>query len=154
MKKLNLVFSVILIAVSVFFFFYADTFKTLPGQVEIGPGAFPKAVCAALVVCGLLLIFQECRKESTERADLFSKKLLTGLAAAAAYFLLLKPLGFVLDSIWAVFVMMLLLLNEPLKKALPLLASVSILTPVVLYAIFGVFLKVPLPGGPLSAFLG
>lgn len=42
MKKLNIVFSVVLIAVAAFFFFYADTFKTLPGQTEIGPGASPR----------------------------------------------------------------------------------------------------------------
>lgn len=154
MKKLNIVFSIILMAVSGFFFFYADTFKTLPGQTEIGPGAFPKAVCVALLICGVLLIVQECKKGNTEKADLFNGKLLIGIVAAAAYFFLLKPLGFVLDSIWVVFVMMLLLLNEPLKKALPLLVSVSVLTPLVLYAVFGMFLKVPLPTGVLSAVLG
>lgn len=139
MKKLNIVFSVVLIAVAAFFFFYADTFKMLPGQTEIGPGAFPKAVCVGLAVCGVLLIIQELR--------LFT-------AAAVAYFVLLKILGFVLDSIWVVFVMMALLLNEPFKKAWPLMLAVSILAPVVLYAIFGMFLKVPLPNGILSGLLG
>ena len=147
MKKLNIVFSVVLIAVAAFFFFYADTFKMLPGQTEIGPGAFPKAVCVGLAVCGILLIIQELRKDGSEKAELFSKKLLIGIAAAVAYFVLLKILGFVLDSIWVVFVMMALLLNEPFKKA-------SILAPVVLYAIFGMFLKVPLPNGILSGLLG
>lgn len=116
MKKLNIVFSVVLIAVAAFFFFYADTFKMLPGQTEIGPGAFPKAVCVGLAVCGVLLIIQELRKDGSEKAELFSKKLLIGIAAVA-YFVLLKILGFVLDSIWVVFVMMALLLNEPFKKA-------------------------------------
>ena len=115
MKKLNIVFSVVLIAVAAFFFFYADTFKMLPGQTEIGPGAFPKAVCVGLA--GVLLIIQELRKGGSEKAELFSKKLLIGIAAAVVYFVLLKILGFVLDSIWVVFVMMALLLNEPFKKA-------------------------------------
>ena len=115
MKKLNIVFSVVLIAVAAFFFFYADTFKMLPGQTEIGPGAFPKAVCVGLAVCGVLLIIQELRKDGSEKAELFSKKLLIGIAAAVA---------------------------------------VSILAPVVLYAIFGMFLKVPLPNGILSGLLG
>ena len=82
MKKLNIVFSVVLIAVAAFFFFYADTFKMLPGQTEIGPGAFPKAVCVGLAVCGILLIIQELRKDGSEKAELFSKKLLIGIAAA------------------------------------------------------------------------
>ena len=115
MKKLNIVFSVVLIAVAAFFFFYADTFKMLPGQTEIGPGAFPKAVCVGLAVCGVLLIIQELRKGGSEKAELFSKKLLIGIAAAVVYFVLLKILGFVLDSIWVVFVMMALLLNAPFR---------------------------------------
>ena len=82
MKKLNIVFSVVLIAVAAFFFFYADTFKMLPGQTEIGPGAFPKAVCVGPAVCGVLLIIQELRKGGSEKAELFSKKLLIGIAAA------------------------------------------------------------------------
>lgn len=126
----------------------------LPGQTEIGSGAFPKAVCVGLAVCGVLLIIQELRKGGSEKAELFSKKLLIGIAAAVAYFVLLKILGFVLDSIWVVFVMMALLLNEPFKKAWPLMLAVSILAPVVLYAIFGMFLKVPLPNGILSGLLG
>ena len=128
MKKLNIVFSVVLIAVAAFFFFCADTFKMLPGQTEIGSGAVPKAVCVGLAVCGVLLIIQELRKGGSEKAELFSKKLLIGIAAAVAYFVLLKILGFVL--------------------------AVSILAPVVLYAIFGMFLKVPLPNGILSGLLG
>ena len=83
MKKLNIVFSVVLIAVAAFFFFYADTFKMLPGQTEIGPGAFPKAVCVGLAVCGILLIIQELRKDGSEKAELFSKKLLIGLFCSA-----------------------------------------------------------------------
>ena len=142
------------LAVAAFFFFYADTFKMLPGQTEIGPGAFPKAVCVGLAVCGVLLIIQELRKGGSEKAELFSKKLLIGIAAAVVYFVLLKILGFVLDSIWVVFVMMALLLNEPFKKAWPLMLAVSILAPVVLYAIFGMFLKVPLPNGILYGLVG
>lgn len=55
------------LAVAAFFFFYADTFKMLPGQTEIGPGAFPKAVCVGLAVCGVLLIIQELRKGGSEK---------------------------------------------------------------------------------------
>lgn len=154
MKKLNIVFSIILITVSAFFFFYADTFKTLPGQTEIGPRAFPKAVCLGLVACGVILILQEIRKGSEEKVDLLNKKVLIGTVASFVYLLLLNPLGFVLDSIWAVFLMMFLLLNEPFKKAWPLMAASSVLVPVVLYAVFGMFLKVPLPDGILSVLLG
>jgi|GEM_PF-492803 len=164
MKKLNIVFSVVLIAVAAFFFFCADTFKMLPGQTEIGSGAFPKAVCVGLAVCGVLLIIQELRKGGSEKAELFSKKLLIGIAAAVAYFVLLKILGFVLDSIWVVFVMMALLLNEPFKKAWPLMlaftygmdpaASISMLLAISFGAIYGgsiTAILIGTPGTPASA---
>ena len=77
----------------------------LPGQTEIGPALSPRPFVWA-AVCGVLLIIQELRKGGSEKAELFSKKLLIGIAAAVAYFVLLKILGFVLDSIWVVFVMM------------------------------------------------
>ena len=107
-----------------------------------------------LAVSGVLLIIQELRKRGRQNAQLFSNNLLIRIADPVAYFVLLKILGFVLDSIWVVFVMMALLLNEPFKKAWPLMLAVSILAPVVLYAIFGMFLKVPLPNGILSGLLG
>lgn len=153
MKKLNIIFSTIVIAVSAYFFFYADAFKTLPGQREIGPAAFPKAVCAALIVCSVILIITEVRKENKEKAELFNLKVLISFAAVAVYFLLLNSLGFIFDSILIIFLMMMLLLNEPFKKAWPLVVSVSILAPVILYVIFSSFLKVPLPVGVISFVL-
>ena len=154
MKKLNLVFSLLLILVSTCFFFYADTFKTLPNQQDIGPGGFPKAICAALILCALILLVGEARKPGGEKVSLFNAKLLTGLGVTVGYFLALKPLGFVVSSILATAAMMLLLLNEPVKKAWPLITAVSVAAPVALYLMFGMFLKVPLPGGVLEPLLG
>ena len=150
MKKLNIIFSVILIVFSAGFFYYAGTFRTLPNQQDIGPAAFPRLISILLILCSILLILTEIRRKEEEKLSLFNVKLLIGFGAVVAYFLLLNPLGFLLDSAVIVLVMMLLLLNEPLKKAWPLLASVSIAVPVALYAIFAVFLKVPLPTGILS----
>lgn len=153
MKKLNITFGVILIACAAFFFLYAGTFQTLPGQLDIGPAAFPRAVCVGLALCGALLIFSEIKKTDTAPANLFNVKFFIGVATAIGYFLLLKPLGFVVSSMLAVLIMMLLLLNEPLKKAWPLILIVSIAAPIVLQLIFGVFLKVPLPEGILAPIL-
>lgn len=154
MKKLNITFGVLLILCAAFFFVYAGTFQTLPGQLDIGPAAFPRLVCVGLALCGVLLIVSEMKSKDTTPAELFNVKFFIGIATAVGYFLLLKPLGFVIASMLAVLIMMLLLLNEPLKKAWPLIVIVSIAAPIALQLIFGVFLKVPLPEGILAPILG
>lgn len=153
MKKLNLFFGAILIAVSAFFYYYAGTFQTMPGQKDIGPSAFPRFICILLIICGILLIARELKRDSKETVSLFSLKFFGGLVCILLYYLLLKKLGFILDSILIVAIMMLMLLNEPLKKAWPLVAGVSVCVPIVLYLIFGMFLKVPIPAGILSGIL-
>ena len=153
MKKLKLIFGAVVIAVSAFFFYYSGTFQRMPGQKDIGPGAFPRFVCGLLILSGILLILREIKQDNQETVYLFSLKFFMGLLSIFCYFLLLKGLGFILDSIWIVAVMMLMLLNEPFKKAWPLIAGVSVGVPTGLYMIFGVFLKVPIPNGLLSGIL-
>ncbi len=154
MKRLNLIFSAFLLVFSGIFFFYADTFKTLPGQKDIGPGAFPKVITVALAVCAVLLALTEIRKNNQEKLDLFNWKFFVGVATAVAYFVILKPVGFIISSIAAIFVMEVLLLNEPFKKALPLITTIAIAAPLAIQLVFGIFLKVPLPEGILAPFLG
>lgn len=154
MKKLNLVFSALLIVFAGVFFFYADTFRTLPGQTDIGPAAFPKFIAVMLAICAVILAITEIKKNSTEKVALFNIKFFIGVATAVVYFIVLRPVGFIPSSIAAIFIMEVLLLNEPFKKTLPLTVSVAILAPIVIYLIFGAFLKVPLPAGILAPILG
>lgn len=154
MKKLNIVFGALLIGVCAFFFWYAGSFKALSGQKDIGPSAFPRFVCVLLVICGIMVIAREIRRNSGEAVSLFNKKFFIGIVSILVYGLMLKYLGFILDSVLIVGIMMLMLLNEPLKKAWPIIALVSVAAPAALYLIFGVFLKVPLPNGILTPFLG
>lgn len=150
MKKMNVVFGAILIAVATYFFYYAGSFQTMAGQKDIGPKAFPRGVCVGLIICGILLIITELRKKDDAKVQLFNLKFVIGIASILVYFLLFKKIGFLLDGVFIIAVMMLLLLNEPLKKAWPLIVGGSICVPLALYVIFGIFLKVPLPMGILS----
>lgn len=155
MKKLHYVFSVVLIAVALFFFFYADTFQMLPGQKDVGPAAFPKFICICLIICAVLLVIQQARTEEPEGGmRLFSWKWLVGVVTAFVFYLVLDKVGFVITSMVTIFIMECLLLNEPFKKALPLISSVAVIIPIAVQLIFGQFLKVPLPTGILSGILG
>lgn len=150
LKHLNLIFAGVLIVLAGVFFKYADTFKMLPGQADIGPKAFPRFVSAVIIILAILLIITELKKNDQTKVQLFNLKFLIGLVTAVLYFLLFKKVGFVLCSMVSIFVMEVLLLNEPFKKAWPLVTSVAILAPIAIYLIFGVALKVPLPAGLLS----
>ncbi len=150
LKYLNIIFAILLIVVSCVFFFYADTFRILPGQTDIGPKAFPKSVCVCLIVMGILLIISEIRKNDDKVIELFNWKFFAGLATAILYVVFFKSAGFVVCSIVAIFIMELLLLNEPFKKAWPLMTTIAVVMPVAIQLIFGSFLNVPLPTGILS----
>ena len=132
------------------FYFYADTFKILPGQADIGPKAFPRFVCICLIALSAMLIVSELRKNDDTVIQLFNLKFFIGLATAALYAVLFKKVGFVLCSIAAIFIMEVLLLNEPFKKAWPVLTAIAIIVPIAIQLIFGSFLKVPLLAGILS----
>lgn len=150
LKHLNLIFSGVLIVLAGIFFKYADTFKMLPGQADIGPKAFPRFVSVVIVILAILLIITELKKNDQTKVQLFNLKFLIGLVTAVLYFLLFKKVGFVLCSMVSIFVMEVLLLNEPFKKAWPLVTGVAVIAPIVIQLVFGVALKVPLPAGLLS----
>lgn len=154
LKYLNITFAIFMLAIAAVFFFYADTFSMLPGQTDIGPSAFPKVICILLAICAVIIIITEIIKKDGEKVRLFNWKIFAGIATAAAYYFLLKPVGFVLCSIVAVFVMELLMLNEPFKKAWPIVVSVAVIGPVMIQIIFGTLLKVPLPAGILNFIIG
>ena len=150
LKYLNIIFALVIMVLACVFFIYADSFKILPGQADIGPKAYPRAVCVCLVILSVLLIISELKKKDDSVIQLFNLKFFIGLATAILYLVFFKKLGFVICSVIAIFVMEILLLNEPLKKAWPLVVSVAVIVPVLMQLVFGVFLKVPVPAGLLS----
>ena len=150
LKHLNIIFAGLLIALAGVFYRFADSFKMLPGQKDIGPKAFPRFVCICIIILAVLLIIDEIRKNDDRIIQLFNLKFFIGLLTAVLFFLLFKKVGFVPCAIVAVFVMEVLLLNEPFKKAWPLVVGVAVIAPIAIQLIFGTFLKVPLPKGILS----
>ena len=150
LKHLTIIFAILLIIMSCVFYFYADTFKILPGQADIGPKAFPRFVSICLIILSVMLIISELRKNDDTVIQLFNLKFFIGLVTAVLYAVLFKKVGFVLCSMAAIFIMEVLLLNESFKKAWPILAAIALLVPIAIQLIFGSFLKVPLPAGILS----
>ena len=88
LKHLNIIFAGLLIAVAGVFYHVSDTFKMLPGQKDIGPKAFPRAVCICIIILAVLLVIDELRKNDDRRIQIFNTKFVIGVATAALVFLL------------------------------------------------------------------
>ena len=152
MKKGTIIFSIILVALSSYFFYLAFDFVKLPGQTDIGPAAFPQMICAVLIILGVFVGIKQWRAED-EKVSYFGKKMAVAVALFIAFLLMFRPLGVVVSGIFLEFVITLMLCTEDRKRALPKIAIVSVVCPILIYIIFARFLKVPLPMGILENIL-
>ena len=118
----------------------------LGDNFDPGPKAFPIGLSALLVLGGLVEFFKKKAEKSTNEAQAgMGKYVLMLLAAFALYVLLLPWLGFALSTAIMATTMMMLLGNS-WKAAVTLTVSLII----IIYFLFVVLFKVPLPGGVLG----
>lgn len=154
MKKVNIFAGIIGIALSVYVIITASGFPENNSATDPGAGFFPiilgvitGVLCLALIITSLL----GKGKDITAKVPLTPgmKRAFLGILMFLAYCILFKPLGFILDTMWMIFVCMYLLQN---RKYLQMII-VSIVTPSVIYAVFALLLYVQLPTGLLSWLL-
>ena len=118
----------------------------LGDNFDPGPKAFPLGLSALLIVGGLVELFTRTRKEKAEtNREGKTKTVLILLAAFVLYVILLPWLGFGISTAIMATGMMKLLGNS-WKGA----AIVSATLIVLIYILFVVLLKVPLPNGVLG----
>ena len=111
------------------------------------PGFFPWWTSVFIVVLALVLLVQALRAGSSaarERAGRVGK-VATLLVVLAIYTSLLDPLGYALCTF--LLVLFMLRVTDPQRWAVAL--SMAMITAVGSYVLFAVWLKVPLPRGPL-----
>lgn len=140
--------------------------STIPPGVPtdpLGPRAFPMALGAGIVVCGLLLgagrlLFgnQPSRMgplsdaDPEEEAGPFSPgRLIGAVLATAAYLAVFEPLGYLLAT--PMYVAAIMLIHGRVAGRTLLLAP--LLTTIVLYATFRFGLLIPVPAGVLEGIL-
>jgi hypothetical protein len=118
-----------------------------------GPGFLPLVISIGILGCGARLVV---RGMWSPRRGGVSWPPLSGwarvgmmLAAMAASFWLMEPLGFIVVTA-AFMAVMVYFLGE---RSWPVLATVPVLSAVGLYVVFAVWLRVPLPKGIIT-FLG
>jgi len=151
-KRRNIIYSVVLIAIGVFAFVYAGRYATTSAQYVTTAALFPRIMAGGLIVTALAILIQSLRKKADAPEPGQKKnalKFLLSLGTFVAYYLLFKPLGFIVDSALLVFVCM---YRMGCRKWWTM-AIYSIVMPAVVFAIFYYLFYTSLPLGILSGIL-
>ena len=152
MKKHNILYSSILLAIGVFAYIYAGRYSTTSAQYVTTAALFPRILSGGLIITALVILVQTLLKKKDEAVagqKTGMAKLLLSLGTFAAYYLLLKPFGFIVASALLVFVCMYRL---GCRKWW-VMGLYSILLPAAIFAIFYYIFYVSLPLGILSGIL-
>jgi putative tricarboxylic transport membrane protein len=133
------------------------------GLTRVGAGFIPKIISIIMIALSAILVIQTLFEmklakgqvnnlTKTKEADKVDKKtVLMTIAILIIYVSLLKPVGFIIMSIFYLFCQMLLLENTKLdRKKIIILLVISIVTPVIVNYIFNQFFNLILPQGILS----
>jgi putative tricarboxylic transport membrane protein len=125
----------------------------LPGATEadpVGPRGFPGLLGLVILACGVALVsWPRAEPEAEERGALAPRPLLGAIALTALYLAALVPAGYLLAT--PPYLAGLLLVQGRVPARTFLLTVLGV--PAVLYALFAVAMRVPLPMGPLEPLL-
>jgi hypothetical protein len=148
MGRTDIIYSVILLMLSAGT--YALTFSFPRITVALSPTVFPRFVAGGMFVLSLILLVQGISRQvkgaggahAQAAADRsFVVRFILLFADAAAYVLLLGPVGYIVATPLCIAVAMLLFGDRTWYRIL----VTSLLCTVVMYAVFRVLFRVPLP---------
>ena len=152
MKKANYIVGVLGIGLGAYIFAKASTFPANMSATDPGAAYFPKMLAILLIaLCLGLIVSTLLKKGEGEKLDFPPQvaHLIIAFAGLFVYCLLLKPLGFILDTLWFVFGMQYLLKSRNWVT----MSIVSVATTAIIYVVFRMVLYVNLPNGVLSGIL-
>lgn len=158
MRVNDALIGVIIIGISVLLIMHARSFPALPG-IPYGPNFYPNIILGAMIAAGSLLVikgaarWKETGWISIDAWALKPKSYLTLGAIIAAhlfYYFFSERLGFIVTSVIILF-FMLLLTRGPNRYRSSVVISVTF--SVLVYYVFGMVLRVPLPPGIMQGLL-
>lgn len=147
MKKDDILSGCILIAVSIYFLRESNSLP--PSSLGIpGSAFFPRLICFAFVIFGSILIIRSFKKGEAERKItlILKKDLIRVLAVillCGIYIFSIPFLGFIFTSI--LFIVFLMFIFQ--VKRIGIIILWSFIVTLIIYFIFKILLKVPLPAG-------
>jgi len=146
-KKDDILSGCILIAISIYFLRESNSLP--PSSLGIpGSAFFPRLVCFAFVIFGGILIIRSFKKGEAERKITLILKqdlirVLAVILLCGIYIFSIPFLGFILTSI--LFIVFLMFIFQ--VKRIGIIILWGFLVTLIIYFIFKILLKVPLPAG-------
>lgn len=150
-KQRDLLCSILFLACGIFVLMQSGAIKPIM-EKDLGSGYMPKIIAAAIIVLSGIKLIQTLvsgkTAAKTQSDDDLGGGLMT-IAALSAYVLLFNKLGFILSTGLYLFAQILLLSSEK-NRNIKLFAAISVITPVIVYAVFVYIIHMPLPAGFIS----
>jgi len=146
-KKDDILSGCILIAISIYFLRESNSLP--PSSLGIpGSAFFPRLICFAFVIFGGILIIRSFKKGEAERKITLILKqdlirVLAVILLCGIYIFSIPFLGFILTSI--LFIVFLMFIFQ--VKRIGIIILWGFLVTLIIYFIFKILLKVPLPAG-------
>ena len=133
MAKKNRITAIVVIVLSIFGLMEAKSYPT-------EAAAYPLAILLMAIALSVILLVTKPRVK-TKPGNIVYRQLYGMIAFTIAYYILIRVIGYYFATLLYVLVSMYFLK----ERNLIVLASVSVGFVVVLYCVFGLFLRVPLP---------
>ncbi len=153
MKKRNMIYGSLITALGIFAFIYAGRYANTVslGQGSTGGDFFPRIMSGGLIVTGLIIVLTSLlsKKPEEDCEPIHWVELLINMAILALYYVLLRPLGFIVDSVLVTAVVM----YRFGCRNYPAIVIWSVVMPSVIFCLFYYTLYVGLPLGILEPIL-
>lgn len=146
MKKVDIGIGIGLIVLSILIFWYAGEYREVTVHVY-GPDLFPRILAVLMIVLAINLILKAYQGKSLKMEEKIEVKgflrVLFAISICVGYIFLIHILGFAVSTFVFLFTLMSLLK----QKGVIMRAFSSIITSLIIWAIFRYFLVIPLPEG-------
>jgi putative tricarboxylic transport membrane protein len=158
MRINDAVWGALLLALALFVYLEAGTFRTMPG-VPYGPGLFPRIIAVVLALSGVLLFASGLRRSGGWRAIELAEwarlprsyVLFAAVVGGGVAFALLAPrLGFALSAFAMLAVVLVVARGRRSLASSLLIAAVAV---VATHLLFAQALRVPLPFGVVEQLM-
>jgi len=149
LNRANRIFAAVSFVLGIAITALSKTSNNTLSKYDIGSGAFPMLCGILLIFLALVLFLTNLKNTDSRKVDFGGIWALVYFVIIFLYILLLRPLGFIVDSLWVVPVMMYILgQRRPLTIILGTVLAVA-----AIYIAFRYGFNVVLPKGILKGIL-